>query len=464
MVKSIVARYAKAAVAIVLAGAAVVFVITRASSGSRSLPSQFELAEAVPVDAAAVLFGSSVQRTARILGPKSQLAVFLDSVLNDDSLCGAIEDSKPIVSWHFNGKLVPLMILAEDSSPSDSLVFRLRAVAGRGISVASVSRGGGNILLISPSSELVNSSQRHLADGSSVISRPGFETASKSLSADSFMVLSNEYMSRMVPALKGFSSWIAVSLDGTGSDFELQGLFIRGESDAALAEVLEMVKPTSFAFPSAVPGSATYAVAVSLGGYRTGYERYLARTSLLERNKQLISQAGRQCGVNNALEWADSFNEIVLVQWKQGKSRRKAVLLHHTGKTEQSPAAQDGRAELLPLLFGQFFTPDGACSASLAGGWIAFSGKDTLSELEMALDGGDTLEARLDGASLGSAIPTAGAVVYNALDLDNSSLYGRGIDAHVSAFASGASFAPLFASFKDGRIRVRAVRLPKQID
>lgn len=451
-----VARYS-AAGAIILVVAAVVFFIYRRSSNSVSLPSQYEVAEAVPVDAAAVLFSGSFDRTSVLLGPKSQISRFFAAVSQSSNLHSALKDTKPVVSWHFSGKLVPLMVLADMSSPEDSLVLKLQDAVGKGVLVEGSSVGDINVILVSPSRELVNSSKRHSREGVSVLSRPGFDKAARSLSSESFALLSGEYIIRIAPQLKGFADWTVLSLDGKGDDFTLDGCFVGGDDSASLSGMMSRVGESRFSFADVVPASTSYAIAVSLSGYRKAYEDYLLSTSLLTRNKQTLSDMSRKTKID-VLSWAAPMEELVSVNWKKGKTRRNAILLRSSEATGVKSLQTDQTASFIPVLYGNGFAPSGSYVLPLGKYWLAYGDKATLEELQAMIAAGDVLAQKLEENHCEGVIPSAAAVVYDALNVDNASLFGRGLDAHVAAFAGKSALAPLVVSFNNGNIRVRALR------
>ncbi len=108
-----------------LAICAAVFFLFDDSVRQKTLSPKHELLVAVPVDAAAVMYFDSFEKAVATLDSESALSPFLSQISENRAMQKRFRSARAVVSWHYNGKLVPLMSVEDRSEPSDSLANEL---------------------------------------------------------------------------------------------------------------------------------------------------------------------------------------------------------------------------------------------------------------------------------------------------------------------------------------------------
>ncbi len=443
-----------------LAIGAAVFFLFNDSSEQKSLSPKYGLLAAVPVDAAAVMHFDSFEKAVATLDSESALSPFLAELSNNRAIEKRLRSARAVVSWHYNGKLVPLLSVEDRSDRSDSLANELAALARRNtLSCESFESGGLRLFIISPSLALLQSAQRHIIEGHSLASRQEFVTALSDVRSSSFLLFSREYASTMLPEIKNLAEWVSLGLDAVGEELLLEGGLHCGDSERYFRNVLDASSPVSLRFAELAPASTVYAKSLSLVGeknYRYAYERYLSSYSALKSYQAELSKYDSE--LRNRVAALD-LKEIALITWAAGKdSNYSAILLRKGRKDKDGEIVKDAFAEYPGVLYGKAFKLDGADSSVNLGEWLAIGSEEALRDLVSRRE--DSLQAMLKRCGKTDLIPEASAVVYNALNLDSEHFFARDIRPAVAKFASKYSFVPAVASYSKSRgLSLRVVRL-----
>ena len=164
-----------------------VIYLYRGDTGRRSSPAagkvnvnaQFPMLRAVPSDAIAILCMDDTRDCAALLndgtkafsalvkdGRKDSCATFVRRLGEavEGGRLAALRSEPVALSLHYSGSLAPLLLLGMPAAVSDStdMVLHVRGMADAcGLSKAFYSTDGVNMLLVSASETLVNSSLRH---------------------------------------------------------------------------------------------------------------------------------------------------------------------------------------------------------------------------------------------------------------------------------------------------------------
>lgn len=446
-----------------LAICAAVFFLFDDSVRQKTLPPKHELLVAVPVDAAAVMYFDSFEKAVATLDSESALSPFLSQISDNRAMKKRLRSARAVVSWHYNGKLVPLMSVEDRSELSDSLANELVALARKNaLSCESASSGKLRLFVISPSLSLVQSAQRHIMEGQSLAGEQEFASALSSVRSSSFLLFSREYASRILPEIKNLAEWVSLGLDAVGEELLLEGGLHCGESERYFRNVLDASSPTSLRFAELAPPSTIYAKSLSLVGdknYRYAYERYLSSHSSLKGYQAEISKYGS--GLGERLASLD-LKEVAIINWAAGNgSNYSAILLRKGHKDKPGEIVKDSCARYPGVLYGRAFALDGADSSVSLGEWLAMGSEEALRDLVSRRE--DNLQAMLKSCGRSDFIPEASAVVYNALNLDSEHFFARDIRPAVSKFASKHGFVPAVASYSKSRgLSLRVMRLSKE--
>ena len=138
-----------------------------------------KLVKAVPSDAAIIFCFKNFGRACEILG--DSLAVFGELASNKfDRITslrsGSLKKSPAIMSVHYSKDMPPLMIIEAGKAIADT-TQDLRTLIAAADSSGLLTRINGDMLLISTSETVINSSVRHLEEGHSILEAKGFDDA-----------------------------------------------------------------------------------------------------------------------------------------------------------------------------------------------------------------------------------------------------------------------------------------------
>ena len=238
------------------------------ASGKVNVNVQFPLLRAVPSDAIAILCTDDTRDCAALLndgtkafsalvkdGRRDSCATFVrrlgDAV--EGGRLAALRSEPMALSLHYSGSLAPLLLLGMPAAVSDStdMVQHVRNLANDcGLSNAFYSTDGVNMLLVSASETLVNSSLRHQDEGLSIQANKEFNNCLQGTSGKDVLFLSNTYSSRLLQGFfqrpvyrhadffKTVASWTVMSLSSLDEEtFSARGFLSSGRSSDTFAGV-----------------------------------------------------------------------------------------------------------------------------------------------------------------------------------------------------------------------------------
>lgn len=187
----------------------------------------FELLEYIPSDAVSLVCCSNLAAgLQRVLDASSPFR---------DLQTDGFENRDMVLSQHFVGDLIPLLAIdaGRESAKQQAALQELVASAARlGLAFRycpSAVRGGVNVLLLSPSENIISSAVRHIEEHTSVLEAPGLASAlTRAPSRGDVCILRNsaldvllgkKFLSAYLPKqgsmqfLKRFCSWTVLSLE-----------------------------------------------------------------------------------------------------------------------------------------------------------------------------------------------------------------------------------------------------------
>lgn len=302
------------------------------SEAPKAAMSEFRLLPAVPSDAAMLVTFSDLGELTRIYAdttkafgpfltndPKSGLGPFLEMV--KDSIPQSFASSESIISMHYSGELMPLLIL---EAPVDSTadISRMERFAGscrlqsryftsgelqsilqheNSARQGKLSRRG--LMVISPSRTLVLSCERHLESGSSILDRKGFPQIASQAGSKTVVFLSGTYMPKLLSSLgrnipgtysdfsKSISDWISLSVQtNSSSTLEMSLRTSPSSSHAFFSKVVSQMQGGELLFQDILPFNTLSAVSVatpSVTEYLDLYKKYLDAQGSLDRYRRM---------------------------------------------------------------------------------------------------------------------------------------------------------------------------------
>ncbi|MBR4133341.1 MAG: hypothetical protein IKU04_02320 [Bacteroidales bacterium] len=483
------------------------------ASGKVNVNVQFPLLRAVPSDAIAILCMDDTRDCAALLndgtkafsalvkdGRRDSCATFVrrlgDAV--EGGRLAALRSEPMALSLHYSGSLAPLLLLGMPAAVSDStdMVQHVRNLANDcGLSNAFYSADGVNMLLVSASETLVNSSLRHQDEGLSIQANKEFNNCLQGTSGKDVLFLSNTYASRLLQGFfqrpvyrhadffKTVASWTVMSLSSLDEEtFSARGFLSSGRSSDTFAGVFAAARMETPGFAKAVPSGTVFALSVPMADqadYLEAYRKYLDACSKLGPNEAAISSLGRSAG-RNPNDWAKSLavKEVAKAQWRSKDDTFEALFVR-VGRKDYSlifkgldissekdyaisaqPYAFGGFAS---VLFGNFFSLADESTFAFTGEWIVSGSRAAISDYVERYASGDVLQALLnDTASAPAALgrDCSMAAYFSAGAAQGEALFTPAMLSAVSSTLDGAAFEPCFLICNGDRFQLDVVRVP----
>ena len=456
---------------------------------SRFLESN-RLVEAVPSDAAIVMCFKNFGRACELLG--DSLAVFGELASNKfDRIAagqpGGLKKMPAILSVHYSKDMPPLMIIDAGKAIADSTAD-LKVLLAAADSSGLLTRINGNLVLISSSQTIINSSVRHLDGGHSILEAKGFTEIASAIetTGDDVIFFSNAYTDNIMGAfmsgkhrkscsfIKELSEWTAFSVNGLSeSGAAMRGSLLYSNEPSYYLNVLSHAGASSVGIADAVPGNVGFIVDIPVGNitaYIKAYRAYLDSRSRLDKYEVLLQAQKKESG-RNAEEWARSLDikEIAVINLHfEGKPRPLLLLRPGNRQTEESVGAMSC-AGYARTVFGNIFTAGDESTCALVGKWIVIGAADCVAGYSEADFLKETLALRLKSEGL-EMVPQKNCCAWmyhslsedaNLLDTNFSPMMAKGI----RNILKGAAFVPVALSvvseggrmsldFKIGRVEM----------
>ena len=358
------------AAVLLLAGIGVALAFLYSGTGATKKvapPVRSALLAAVPSDAAAVICFSDLKTGAELL----PAGIVPDAELNPS-----------VVSLHYSGKLVPLMIAEGEEK--------------------------GSYRFSSPSETLVNSANRHVEGGQSILDNEDFLKALDQASGKNMILVSNEYAQNLVSSYfgsgygayatfaKGLADWMAFSVKECSERMlSLQGTAAYGGSASYFMNVLKGQGAGESRITDVLPSTTTFAFSLQisdLATYREAYMKYLDASQRLQAFDS-GSETGKARTGATPMEWAQQLGlrEVVTARWKGLDGEEMTALFLRTKvNRKEAPEVEENEFGGYPaLVFGDLFRlKDESCKVGL-GEWIAVGSREALADAALAYTEGD---------------------------------------------------------------------------
>ena len=415
------------------------------------------LVEAVPSDAAIVFCVKNFGRALELLGDTTTVFPELTSGKFDriarESFEG-LKKSPAIISLHYSKDMPPLLVVKAGRETPDSTWndgSRLRAIAD---SSGLFSKTVEDLILISSSETIVNSSARHIAEGHSVIESKGFADLASQAPGSDVIFVSNAYSSNILETFlnrkyrrfsgffKEIADWSAFSVTKhSDSGVSLTGTLLYGNDPSFYLNALRHAGTGPVGIADAVPANTDLIIDLPIGNisaYLKAYRNYLDAKAKLDKYEAALASQKRAVG-KSAEEWAKSLDikEVAVVNLHfGGKLRQMLFLKPGSKKADAGMSGFEDKAGFVKTLFGDLFTAEDESVQAIVKGWIVIGSRDCVDEFSnMSFE---TLGERMSGCSLSDRIPKKGCGfwMYHSLTEDPNLI--------------GTTFSPLMAKgFRD---------------
>lgn len=175
-------------------------------------------------------------------------------------------------------------------------------------------------LLISNSAYVLESSIRHLDNGTSVMDSPEFRKVIKMSSTDNTVYLRNSQAGKIFSGIAGrnswryadffqkFASWTIFGVSQSSSAINLSGSFMNTDNDASQSYVFYGQKPQGSKFGEVLPSNAVFVAGISLSDTKVYLKNF---RKFLEANKRLQGYLFKmdnstKKGLLSPVEWIDT--------------------------------------------------------------------------------------------------------------------------------------------------------------
>ena len=358
------------AAVVLLAGIGVALAFLYSGTGTsktQAPPARSALLAAVPSDAAAVICFSDLKTGAELLPS----GIVPDPELNPS-----------VVSLHYSGKLVPLMIAEGEEK--------------------------GDFKLSSPSETIVNSANRHIEGGHSILDNADFLKALDQTSGKNLVLVSNEYASNLVSSyfgsgygayasfMKSLADWMGFSVKECSERMlSLQGSAAYGTSASYFMNVLKDQGTGESRITDVLPSTTTFAFSFQISDlalYREAYIKYLDASQRLASFNSTSASLQAKTGVAPMdLAQQLGIREVVVARWKSlAGTELTALFLRTKANQKRDTTIEENEYASYPsLVFGDLFKlRDESCRVYL-GEWLAIGDRAALEDVALAYNEGD---------------------------------------------------------------------------
>lgn len=436
---------------------------------TEGLIERHELIGAVPSDAAIVICVKNFGRALELLADTTAAFRGLTSGKFDRIARESFDKLKrtpAVISIHFSKDMPPLLVVKAGEETSDSTwneSVKLKAAADSSGLFHKVS---GDLLLISSSETIVNSSARHLSEGHSVLEAKGFsEIASRAPGSDVLFIsnaysdnILETYLARKYRKFAGFfkelAGWTAFSLTRhSASGITMDGTLLYGSDPSYYLNVTRHGGAGPVGIAGVVPSYTDFIIDLPIGdisSYLKTYRNYLDSKARLDKYESILSRQKKESG-QSAEEWAKSLNikEVAIVGLHFGGRLRQLLFIKPGGKTVETESDFTRMEGFARTVFGDIFTAEDENKSAAVGGWIVAGSRDCVDEFSgMSFE---TLKERLSACGLSDRIPQKGCGFwfYHSLTEDPnliSTCFSPSTAKAVKEMVSGAAYVPLTLS------------------
>lgn len=479
--KTLVILIVSAAVLITGIAAGVMFLYSdKGGKGKKAVPERFiennKLIKAVPSDAAIVFCVKNFGRAREYVNDSTtvfnQILSKKFERLMKESL-PSLRKSPAILSVHYSEDLPPLLVIEDANAIADTtadLKKLLRAADSSGL----FTRINGDLIIISSSETIVNSSIRHINEGHSVLESSGFSELTSEVQGEDVVFVSNAYTENLMKAcfakklrlhtafIKELSSWTAFTITShSAKGLQMQARLWYDNEPSYYLNVTHHAGPSAVSVADVVPSQVDFVLDLPIGditSYIKAFRNYLDAKARLDKYERTLSDQKNEKG-ENAEEWAKSLNikEVAIADIRFGKSARQLLLIKPDAKRTAGEGIKDyPYSGFAKTLFGEIFTGEDETSRALVNGWIVVGNADCVEEYAKTYSESETLKSFLSRNGLSDRIPQkdCGGFLYFSFSEDPDIIdaaFSPSMAKACGNIPKGVGFAPLtIAAISEG--------------
>ncbi|MGN0189223.1 MAG: hypothetical protein ACI395_06885 [Candidatus Cryptobacteroides sp.] len=495
--------------------------VSEDSDGLSVSDGDYRLFQAVPTDALLLLHSDRFDNLSHLLSdPTSVASCFTAKKLREFLLAASAADGKEmpnlnsseaVLSFHYDGGLVPLLVV--DVSRSGPFAENFQAltnlVSDSGMSFRSLdcsrladgksALASRNILLVSPSDIILKSSERHISRGISVLDKDEFcQTVSQDRLSGCTLFFPNSSVPKVMSSfckreysrnsefLKTMSDWCRMSIpNSSDARFEVSGLLSGGDAYDLYMNVLRSDAPSESKILEILPSYTVSFISCPISDVKTFNDaaaRFADAKGRRQKYAYLLDSLGKRSKVRPSV-WAETLDikEVATAKFYFGGKLDTVLLIRpgnpdpkmifgpssdivNLGKDEPS-VSEFPFFDYAAALYGSLFSKKQGVSCTFLSGWIVVGNEDVVEGYAKRKIPDTTLKSYISGSSVSgmSDLRSVDAVAYLCLS-DNPALADEIFRPETAALVreqiSTATFCPLMlklTSAKNGRESVSIV-------
>ena len=479
-----------AALGAMMLAVVVALVILYHEGSDKEIPveGRYELLRAIPSNAVAV---GCLSHVGDLSSPAFSGFKFT-SELSDaaaEGLIGKLSEAPMAFSFHYSGKLAPLMVFdagaASLNSPSDVTAL-VEFGRSHGMHVDIIEDC--SYVVMAETETLVKSSMRHFEQSLSVLGAPGFAEVSSAVKGTDLFFISYSQMKPLFTSVfcrecfrkadwaATLADWAVFSIgEAESAPLALAGIqTLRGtpsEFMSVLASSSEAVSTVSEIVPSYVSFALSFPMADE-EGFVEAYKSYLdSKQQLPEYNKQQtqLQKATRmspelyikKLGVREiaTASFGTDKNPLEVNLVKFGKN--DTVIFRGTGVTAfkgyEPQVHEYAFGGYVASVFGKFFQLEDESYFTVVNGWLVSGSKEAVKEYCSGRATEYTLKQYMADAGKEDLLATRSTSLVSYLNLGSDSgilskVLNKNINAALTSIASGAEFRPMvMTAYRKGR-------------
>lgn len=312
----------------------------------------------------------------------------------EDLSFASLSSAPMVISYNWTGELTPMLAVYAGSgrNAEKNCSELLESAQNCGLeTLLSEGEDGQCVLLVSPSASIIEASERHRENGSSVLDVNGVSDAVESFtSKTAVLVVRNDAISRLLPKdflgayfkkatlnsfLGSFCEWTVLNLEktspaGRGEYLDYSVRSVHDEDSAWGVNLLESCPPSVVKVSSLLPQGTVFLLDQSFedcSQYIEARKRYLDSAGKLNSFNNSCSSLKRSCG-KDPLDYLreTDIREVAKVRWKD-----EEVLLLRPAKQMVSHDVRYNRYRgYIPLLFGEGYRIADDSQCVCIGNWL----------------------------------------------------------------------------------------------
>ena len=390
-----------------------------------------DMLQAVPEDASLVMCTSSIGRLSELLLDSTKV---YDAVLCDarskaflefaealPQTCRPARDERCVVSLHYGGNLVPLMVL--DAAHIRETEELDAAASAYSLEAECVSLGSRRYYLVSTSESVLSSAVRHLAEGGSILDDKSFAECLAGLSGKDLILWSGVHSGKLLgtycqrpyqkysSAIRTAAAWCGAGIVSNSSRHALlSGLWsLDGSGSGSLLSLLESNRRSAVQAGKVLPVGTVSAVDIPLAdvkAYHRRYLKYLDANNRLSAYKSASAELRRSVG-KSPEEWLDMLSpkELVNARWRNAEGEMVSANFLRSSKLRRfDTSAPYKYSSYASLCFGELFALEDESVCARMGSWLVSGSAPAVEDALACFKEGDNIASLYPDTQCGALL------------------------------------------------------------